>query len=325
MAPNNYCLNSEQTAPINITNQNVNECQSSCNYSPKYDNTTFKYTNYGDYIGIKLDNNNNAIQFNNASYKVQEIRIYSGSLHTYFNKSEQGEMLIIHTNNNIAANSNLLIVSIPITTSNTSTLASLDLESIIQYAAANAPLSSLSTSNSTGSIRQSGTYTNNTINLNLDKFVPKTSYYYYQGVFGFQKNLSACNNPSNIIVYSPNIANISISTEKMTLLGTLLDNGDAQYYNTINKNLTPILYFNSAGVNSVKEDDIYIDCQPVNQSTGEIYVPVDKPSLDYSNMLSDMGDNISGPLLSALIGVLLIVGIYSMSKILLDRLSSNKS
>ena len=324
MPSNNYCLNSEQTAPINITNQNVNECQSSCNYSPKYDNTTFKYTNYGDYIGIKLDNNNNAIQFNNASYKVQEIRIYSGSLHTYFNKSQQGEMLIIHTNNNIASNSNLLIVSIPITTSNTSTLASLDLQTIIHEAAANTPLSSLSTSNSTGSIRQSATYTNNTINLNLDKFVPKTSYYYYQGVFGFQKNLSNCNNQSNIIVYSPNNANISISLDKMKQLGSLLDNGNAQYYNTIT-NLNPILYFNSKGVNSVKEDDIYIDCQPVNKSTGEIYVPVDKPSLDYSNMFSDMGDNISGPLLSALIGVLLIVGIYSMSKILLDRLSSNKS
>lgn len=324
MVSNNYCLNSQQSAPINITNLNVKECQSTCNYSPKYDNTAFKYTNYGDYIGITLDNKNNAVQFNNASYKVQEIRIYSGSLHTYFNKSEQGEMLIIHTNNNIASNSNLLIVSIPITTSNTSTLASLDLQTIIQEAAANTQLSSLSTSNSTGSIRQSGTYTNNTINLNLDKFVPKTSYYYYQGVFGFQKNLSNCNNQSNIIVYSPNNANISISPDKMTQLGNLLDNGDAQYYNTIT-NLNPILYFNSKGVNSVKEDDIYIDCQPVNQSTGEIYVPVDKPSLDYSNMFSDMGDNISGPLSSALIGLLLIVGIYSGSKILFDRLSSNKA
>ena len=257
-------------------------------------------------------------------YKVQEIRIYSGSLHTYFNKSQQGEMLIIHTNNNIASNSNLLIVSIPITTSNTPTLASLDLQTIIHEAAANTPLSSLSTSNSTGSIRQSATYTNNTINLNLDKFVPKTSYYYYQGVFGFQKNLSNCNNQSNIIVYSPNNANISISPDKMKQLGSLLDNGNAQYYNTIT-NLNPILYFNSKGVNSVKEDDIYIDCQPVNQSTGEIYVPVDKPSLDYSNMFSDMGDNISGPLSSALIGLLLIVGIYSGSKILFDRLSSNKA
>ena len=81
----------------------------------------------------------------------------------------------------------------------------------------------------------------------------------------------------------------------------------------------------SKNITSSTEDDIYIDCQPVNKSTGEIYVPVDKPSLDYSNMFSDMGDNISGPLSSALIGLLLIVGIYSGSKILFDRLSSNKA
>ena len=169
---NPYC--SSHTAPIDIT-QDAKICQATCNYMPKYKTSAIKFANMGEYLKITLDTDNKSAQFNNVKYKVKEIRVYNRSLHTYSGNDCSGEFLIIHEQVDIVPTPELLIVAIPIFKSNMDTLATLNLETIITEAIKDTPKDSLSTTHSTGSSLSSSQVSLNTINFNLENFVPKTT------------------------------------------------------------------------------------------------------------------------------------------------------
>lgn len=326
MAPS-YCSSAETTAPINISKIKTIDCQSTCDLITKYSQSGITSTNYGTYMGLTPTIAQSGTLFNGQAYQVNEVRLYSGPLHTYTSSiTSNAELLIIHTNLSRVATAPLLIVSVPIIVSDIPTLASLSLESVIKETSATASQSSISETNSTGSTTQSAPLTLNTIDFNLTNYVPKGEYYFYKGIFSFQKQnaLSSCDISSNIVVYTPSSGGITIDNATYQILtnGNFLSPPTAVEF-TIYAN--PTLYLNTGGAGKNAEEQIYIDCQPVNESTDEVYVPIGdiNSAAQNINKLFQEVENIGeSPITNALLGVLLMLGIYFLAKGILDKMGS---
>ncbi len=84
--------------PINVklSNQKGN-CKIKCDLQCDYYNSKCIATNKKNYISLSYDENKiPPILFNNVSFYVKEVRIYSPSLHKYENVTADGEIVIIH-------------------------------------------------------------------------------------------------------------------------------------------------------------------------------------------------------------------------------------
>jgi carbonic anhydrase len=91
----------DATAPINISMENITgKCDMKCSYSFQYNNSSCVATNRGDYISISYDKSSSPpIQYNTVGYDVQEIRLYTPSLHSYNDVKTDAEFIIIHNSN----------------------------------------------------------------------------------------------------------------------------------------------------------------------------------------------------------------------------------
>ena len=316
-----YCPSTSTTAPINISN-NTKTCQTTCSLIPKYSQTSITSTNYGTYLNVVPNLTQSDTLFNGQTYIVQEIRIYSGALHSYFDVDGKAEMLLIHTNANLAGNEPLLIISIPIVVSSTPNLASFDLETIIKETSAWA--CSTTTTNSIGCIAQSSPLTINTIDFNLNNFIPKGAYYFYKGIFSFQNqdSLSNCATSSNIIVYSPSSGGISIGQETFKILESLVVKPTADHFK---KYSNPTIYYNTGGVGKNAEEEIYIECQPVNTSTEKVavpLVPINSAAQNINKLFQEIENIGESPITNSLFGVMLMLGIYFLTKVIIDKMGS---
>ena len=84
---------SKATAPVNITNNTTSTCDLKCDYSFKYPISNLQVTNRGSYLSLKTDPASvPPVTYNAEQYQVQEIRIFSPSLHTYGGKNADAEM-----------------------------------------------------------------------------------------------------------------------------------------------------------------------------------------------------------------------------------------
>ena len=101
--------------PINIKTSNKNGgCSDNCKLECDYHNSACIATNKGSYISLSYDKiTKPPVKYNNISLDVNEIRIYSPSLHQYEGVNMDGEMVVIHKGND----SNLA-VCIPIKINN---------------------------------------------------------------------------------------------------------------------------------------------------------------------------------------------------------------
>lgn len=245
------------TAPINIVSSQANECKGKCDYSYFYQNTSGSVKNYNqEYILINLQDDS-ITTFNSKSYQLEEIRLYSPSLHLYGGEKSQGELMIIHKNVN---GPDKLIVSIPIILGGNLSQSSNDLKQIIDIV-------SESENNQTSQL------TGMTINLN--NFIPKTVYYFYKGTLPFSCGSSVL---VNYVVFSKNIRNspINLQQETLTKINKLIEEQSIDIKPKPNnfglsKN-PPQLSGSSSG------GDIYIDCQPVGED-GEILINTSKNSI----------------------------------------------
>ena len=150
------------TAPINIIDASAKDCKGKCDYSFFYQNTSGSVKNYNkEYLLVSIQDNTIST-FNSKSYQIEEIRIYSPSLHTYGGTKADGEFLIIHKNIN---GPDKLIVSIPLIKSGNITQSSNDIKNMINIAAQSG-------------LNQSSELNGMTINLN--DYIPKTIYYFYE-------------------------------------------------------------------------------------------------------------------------------------------------
>ncbi len=292
------------TAPINLTNESK-ICEGSCKYQPIYENEKIIVRNNGTYISITYEIASSAPKsmFNEENYKVKEIRIFKRSVHKYFNNYAPGEILIIHQN--ITKPNQLLIVSISINISNLSTPGSSQLTALINATSTQAPKSTLSANNSSGSEKISPPFEPQ-INFDLMKFIIPGGFYYYQGIFYFQNSLGSCNTPSNIIVYSPDQGSVNLTKTNWDILNAIINFPIDSNYPLFK---TPQLYINNKG-SLPDEEDIYIDCQPVDQSTDKVYVPQKSYLSNFDGVQEEFIKLSKGPLAGALLGILLMIALF---------------
>ena len=69
------------------------------------------------------------------------------------------------------------------------------------------------------------------------------------------------------------------------------------------------VYINKIGIGH-KEDKIYIDCQPVNRSTRQVYVPLSEQVSPFDNLLGNFQETINGPILGGMVGIFLTLGLF---------------
>jgi carbonic anhydrase len=245
------------TAPINIIDASAKDCKGKCDYSFFYQNTSGYVKNYNNQYLLVNIQDNTISTFNSKSYQIEEIRIYSPSLHTYGGTKADGEFLIIHKNIN---GPDKLIVSIPLIKGGNITQSSNDIKNMINIAAQSG-------------VNQSSELNGMTINLN--DYIPRTIYYFYRGTLPYSCGSGVL---VNYVVFSKNIRNspINIPEDILKKLNNIIKKQNVEI------KPTPDEFGKSKGPPSMSGassgGDIYIDCQPVGEE-GELLVNTPKTSI----------------------------------------------
>ena len=288
------------TAPINISkNEYTDDCSLKClfkyNY-PRVPATTLN--NQGNYLEVSYDKVK--INYNDNDLRVEGIRIYSPSLHTFNGVHADAEMVISHMDMGVS-----LLVCIPIVISSAKTDASTVLEQIIAQAVSRTPNVG---EKAVVSIK----------NFSLNSFIPKKSpLYSYQATLPY----SPCNGLHQYIVFMPDTSPAHMTSNTMGLLKKIVSPHDSKIKNNVE------YFYNQRGAifntseSDDGDDDIYIDCHPTGADGTLLGVPInsktpDNPSFDYTNKVMVI-------ILGVLGGLLLIYLISILIKFWYNRRSSN--
>ena len=237
-------------APIDISLQNISgKCDLKCAYSFNYPVSSCNVTNRGTYISIGYDSSNNPpVTYNANLYTVKEIRVYQPSLHSFANQKSVGEILIIHISNK---GGKPLLVCVPLEENNSNTKASSYLTSIVDTMSKNAP--------------SDGESTNVSINdFTLNEIVPKKPFFSYSAIQPYQP----CVGNVDIIVFGKAAGSCPITSDTLQQMKLIIS---ANIYTTKTSANDPLLFYNSTGPGSANliDDEIFIDCKPVNSSSEE--------------------------------------------------------
>jgi hypothetical protein len=266
---------------IPSTTTNVNQCNEVCSFSFNYQTSyTCQVENKnGQYFNLTYNNSTNSVYFQNENYTVSNIQIYLPSRHYFNNTPLKGEIVIAHRSNT----SKLLYICIPFDD---------------QINASESPLLNNILSEI---IDKQIIYDNqqHQLNLqqeyNLNSFVKYEPYYYYIG----NKN-----NSEFFIVYQPSNG-FRISTDLLNNVKKLLNSPYPPYP------YIQDLYYNNNGPIASSGDDIYIDCQPVDEDGNLL---IDK--YDNINIIGIGGNNnVSYIILYSCVGgIILIILFYFIYK-----------
>ena len=264
------------SAPINIPTMTAAEthkiCDLKCQYVCNYKITSSIITNKGTSIKLTYDNlNSPPVTYNGVKYSVDEIRIYSPSIHTWNKETTDAEMIIVHKPTD-GTSTDDLSVSIPIKASSSTTPSSLS-----------AIISQInSTSQQAGSTTQLSS-------LNLNDFVPiGVPFYSYNGSLIFD----SCNGDDNsYVIFDPNITSgyKTIASGDLKTLQSIISASNIQVKannSSINNKTTDIYYNKKGAQQGTTDSEIWIDCKPTGE-LGETLVKV--PG---STLLTDFNDYI---------------------------------
>lgn len=101
----------KSTAPINITDKPNGTCNLKCKYTFKYKDTNTVLKNKNFYLSLTHERSYpSPVKYNEFDYNVDEVRMYSPSLHSYNGTKSDAELIIKHS----SINGGLLFVCIPI-------------------------------------------------------------------------------------------------------------------------------------------------------------------------------------------------------------------
>lgn len=290
---------STSNSPIDITDKNSGVCSLKCKYMFKYNDSSTTINNKGDYLRLSYDKpSTDPVVYNSVPYYVEEIRIYSPSLHSYSGSKADGEFIIVHTND---YNSKLLVCVPIVSTTNQNG----PLESVISSA-----------SNFANSVNKT-TFLTKTINLN--NTIPQKKMYVYSGTLPF----SPCNGDNDIVVFNKNDgANISISENSFKLLNTIIKKNSIQ--------TKPNTFFvNNNGPQSLSVEsssEIYIDCKPISDEGEAIDSSMDELKSPISEMFSkiDYKAIINSPFFQAIMSILGAFLIYKFFFYVIDKTKSDE-
>jgi|LauGreDrversion4_2_1035121.scaffolds.fasta_scaffold00204_19 carbonic anhydrase len=236
---------SSATSPIDINMNNImGPCVLKCDYNYEYGIYSPNITNNRSYLSLNYSGKSRPVKYNDSKYDVQTIRIYQPSLHTYNGVKADGEIFILH--NGPGKN---LIVSIPIKVGGKTDKGSTQLASVITEAALRTPNDGESVTYSLG-------------NFSLDNFIPnKKGFFSYTGTLPFD----TCNGTYSYVIYNIDDS-LQISHEVLNKLKQITRT-------TVCDTKENISFYNKHGANTHGQDldNIYIDCQPVNEE-GELMI-----------------------------------------------------
>jgi len=251
---------------INISQGNIaGECNLKCAFSFQYPNSNCIATNWGNMglIEISYDKSNiPPVTYNGNKYQVSRISLYTSSsipaqMSFYFNQNQSDALLII--SHAPVLGGPLLMIVIPIINSTSVTTGTNILTEIIGSVASNAPKGGEKT-------------TVNLSNYSLNNIIP------YKPFYNFENNEGIC------IAFGIENA-IPLSDATLKKLKSLIGRGSTDAYNSNNVIKIPI-YYNKDGPGKEASGDIYIDCQPVDDSEETVDIPAGKLGAKY-----DVGDN----------------------------------
>jgi carbonic anhydrase len=237
------------TAPININKANSSgSCDLKCDYKFGYKSYSPIIKNKENYLSLNYTGSTNPVVYNNIEMNVIEIRIYTPSLHQFNGIKTDGEILIIHN-----GNSTNLIVSIPFIKGNKSDSGSELLNHLISEASLTVP-------------NTNEEYTLNISNFNLSKFIPVNKpYFSYTGTAPYVP----CNGSYDYIVFDTEFA-LNLSDYNLQKLKNIISSPETKIKNNA-------FFYNKNGAqnkNNVNLEEIYIDCQPVDEE-GNVLVNQD--------------------------------------------------
>jgi carbonic anhydrase len=226
---------------INITPEKISgKCDVKCSYFFKYYNSNCNATNNGYNITLTYDKaNTEPVTYNNKKYYVEQVNIYSPSVHLFNGTQSAAEIVIEHYP---TLGGQPLKVAIPIIMSSESSEATNVLTQIIQTTASQAP-------------SQGETTSVNVDNYNLERFIPKKPFYAYTETNG-----------TEWIVYGK-AQSIPLSNSTIDTLKTIITSSP-----DIVCPSGPLIFMNPIGPKKNIGDDIYIDCSPINASEEEIQI-----------------------------------------------------
>jgi carbonic anhydrase len=234
---------------MNISSSNVTgTCNNKCSYSYDYPtNSTTTASNYGQSLSVSCTQTANSATYNNTQYEVTNLYLFSPSLHQYNNSNAAGELIIIHTP---TQGGNSFYVCIPLTTNGTSNTASTTISEIIAAVKSGAPSQGESVSQGISE-------------FTLNDFIPSTTYFNYSTesydavAFGIQQA---------IYISQENLT--SLQQCITTASSSILSSSGSELFSSTS---SPIKGSGTSG------SDIYIDCQPTNESAEEINQVSSKP------------------------------------------------
>jgi len=278
-------------SPIDIAIQDISgNCDLKCAYNFNYPVSSCNVTNRGSYISMSYDSSSNPpVMYNATPYTVKEIRIYNPSLHSFGEKKSVGEIIITHISNK---GGNPLLVCVPLEEDNATTKGSSYLSSIIDTMATNAP--------------SDGESTNVLINdFTLNEFVPKKPFFSYTAIQPYQP----CVGNVDLIVFGKAIGSCKISTDALQKFKSIITE------NTYTVKEGPLLFYNSKGPGSSEsmDDEIFIDCKPVNSSTEETTI-TNQTSTSTTQQMT-MEDIVNNPAFIFIMSFLAIIVIIYVIKL----------
>lgn len=289
---------STATAPINISMSDiVGKCDLKCSYSFHYSNSSCVATNRGDYISIAYDKTSTPpVLYNANGYNINEIRVYTPSLHSFNNNKTDGELVVIHSSN---LGSEPLLVCVPIKSNNTSSVSAMFFKTLIDTVASGAP-------------SDGETTTVNIPKFNLDYLIPKKPFFSYSATEPYQP----CSENVDYIVYSPLQASLDMLPETLTKLQTIITS------NPYDIKKGPNLFYNEKGpMKGAGGDEIYIDCSPVGTSEETTEIVTNTGNSEYPSTVKDWLNN---PVIKLIVGSLLFIVILYGIKYSLNLLKPTK-
>ena len=309
-------------APINIPNKSETKCVEKCNLVFNYGMSNVNLKNKGEFISLGYDASTTNVTYNTLKMEVEDIRIYTPSLHTYNGLRADAEMIIVHS----GFGENLL-VCIPMKTGESLDGGSNILTTIFENAAKK--IINKGEATSMGSLTWS-----------LNDFVPNK-----KPLFSYTSNLpySPCSGSYNYVVWNMNDYFIPISKKVIAILqGTGKTKGliSKQQYKI--KKGVEIFYNEYGAVNSTfagDDSDIYIECKPTGDE-GEILYTKDITSKDSTSgdggtsATSGDGNPLNGlsfkeimenPATEILIGLIAAYIIFTIGKEIYKKLRNRQS
>jgi len=269
---------------MNISPQNIKSiCNYKCNFSFNYPISSSTAINGRNMLILSYNQSSNSVTYNNIKYDVASCYIYSPSIHLYNNVEATGEFVIEHTP---STGGNPLYVCIPISTNGTSTNASNTLTEIINAVSSSAPSQGESVSQGIN-------------DFTLNDFIFMDKFYNYSSE---KMEVIAFGITNAIFISQKSLSQLQKSIIKYS--STLFPSG-------------PDLFISSSAPNnknnSTGDNEIYIDCQPTNESEEKITVT----TINSNDIPFDIKTIYKNPIFLFLCSLIIfIIIIFGMNKIL---------